>query len=424
MLKVGLRGNDVAEVQALLKQRGFDPGPVDGIFGTKTEQAVRRFQNARGLSADGIVGPLTYQALQATSAPSTYTVQPGDSLYLISSRFGISLGALMAANPGVSSYDLQIGQRLNIPAAGGDIVTTTINYTYDVLNWDIWSLKDRYPALGVGVAGQSVLGRNLYYLRLGSGPNQVFFNASHHSLEWITTVLLMKFTENFLKAYTAGTAIRGYRPRDIWNRSSIYIIPMVNPDGIELVLNGLRSGNPYDESLIRWNNGSTNFSRVWQANIRGVDLNHNYDASWQLSKQAEAAYGITGPGPTRYSGPYPESEPESRTVADFTRARDFRLVIAYHSQGEVIYWNYQNMAGAAARNIGERFSAVSGYALDETTGIASYAGYKDWFIERYRRPGYTVEVGSGTNPLPISQFPQIYNANEELLLLASVITAS
>lgn len=354
---------------------------------------------------------------------STYTVQPGDSLYAISNRFGITLGALMAANPDVDSHNLQIGRRLNIPV-GGDIVATNINYTYDVLNRDIWSMKNRYPALEVGVAGQSVLGKSLYYLRLGRGPNQVFFNASHHSLEWITTVLLMKFTENFLKAYAAGTDIRGYRPRDIWNRSSIYIIPMVNPDGIDLVLNGLHNDNPYYESLIRWNNGSMDFSRVWQANIRGVDLNHNYDASWQLSKQAEAIYGITGPGPTRYSGPSPESEPESRAVANFTRASDFRLVLAYHSQGEVIYWNYQNMAGAAALAIAERLADVSGYALDETTGIASYAGYKDWFIERYRRPGYTVEVGLGTNPLPISQFPRIYNNNEELLLLASIITAS
>jgi len=424
VLKIGLRGNDVAEVQALLKQRGFDPGPVDGIFGGKTEQAVKQFQSARGLAADGIVGPLTYRELQSVPpASSAYTVQAGDTFYLISTRLGIPLNALMAANPGVDSHNLQVGQRLNLPAAGADIVATNINYTYDVMNRDIWDLKARYPVLEVGVAGQSVLGRNLYYLRLGSGPNQVFFNASHHSLEWITTVLLMKFTENFLKAYTAGTAIRGYSPRNIWNRSSVYLMPMVNPDGIDLVLNGLRSDNPYYQSLIRWNKGSTDFSRVWQANNRGVDLNHNYDASWQLSKQAEAAYGITGPGPTRYSGPYPESEPESKTVADFTRAHDFRLVIAYHSQGEVIYWDYQNMAGALARNIAESFSAVSGYALDETTGIASYAGYKDWFIEKYRRPGYTVEVGRGTNPLPISQFPRIYEDNEELLLLASIITA-
>jgi g-D-glutamyl-meso-diaminopimelate peptidase len=173
--------------------------------------------------------------------------------------------------------------------------------------------------------------------------------------------------------------------------------------------------------LISWNNGSTDFSALWQANNRGVDLNHNYNAAWLLSKEAEPAYGITGPGPTRYSGTAPESEPESRTVADFTRAHNFRLVLAYHSQGQVIYWNFMGMAPPEAIVIGQQLSEASGYVLDQTTGIASYAGYKDWFIQEYRRPGYTVEVGLGRNPLPVSQFDQIYNDNLELLLLASVI---
>ena len=374
VLKIGLRGDDVAQMQTALNNLGYNPGPIDGIFGPRTQQAVIRFQRDRGLTPDGIVGILTYGAL------------------------GIDFTKTTA------------------------IVATNINYTYNVMEANIQELQRRYPFLEVGIAGQSILGRNLYYLKLGRGPNQVFYNASHHSLEWITTVLLMKFSENFLQAYVQNRSIRGYSIRKIWDMSSIYIMPMVNPDGINLVLNGLQRNNPFYEQLILWNRGSTDFSKTWQANNRGVDLNHNYDASWQLSKQAELAYGISGPGPTRYSGPYPESEPESKAVADFTRAHDFQLILAYHSQGEVIYWDYQGLAGPQAQEIAKQFSNVSGYALDQTTGIASYAGYKDWFIQTYRRPGFTIEVGRGTNPLPISQFPKIYNDNEELLLLASVIT--
>lgn len=234
-------------------------------------------------------------------------------------------------------------------------------------------------------------------------------------------MLLMKFIENFSKAYADRTSIMEYDVRNIWSQSTIYIIPMVNPDGVNLVIDGLQRDNPYYSRLIEWNDGSMDFSRVWQANIRGVDLNHNYDASWNLSKQAEARYGITGPGPTRYSGPYPESEPESKTVADFTRALNFRLVLAYHSQGEVIYWYYLNIIPLDAQRIAQLFSDVSGYTLSQTVGIVSYAGYKDWFIDKYRRPGFTIEVGKGTNPLPISQFNEIYNDNIEILLLAAVV---
>ncbi len=108
-------------------------------------------------------------------------------------------------------------------------------------------------------------------------------------------------------------------------------------------------------------------------------------------------------------------------MVDFTKSHNFRLVLAYHSQGEVIYWQYDGLTPPESRTIGNEFSRLSGYTLEETTGISSYSGYKDWFIQEYRRPGFTIEVGRGVNPLPISQFDTIYNDNEELLILASVI---
>jgi g-D-glutamyl-meso-diaminopimelate peptidase len=416
-----MRGTDVMEIQALLQKIGYNPGGIDGIFGPQTQQAVIAFQRDNGLTPDGIIGPNTYRMLEPMLLGyMRYSIQAGDTIYGLARRFYTTTARIVTANPGLNPYNLQIGQQIIVPF-GIDVVDTNIAYTYEIMERDIQGLRVRYPFLEVGVAGRSVLGKNLYYIKIGNGPNQVFYNGSHHALEWITTPLLMKFIENFSKAYVDERNIRGYDVRDIWDQSTIYIIPMVNPDGVNLVLNGLQPDNPYYNELIRWNNGSTDFSQVWQANIRGVDLNHNYNALWERSKEAEAQYGITGPGPTRYSGPYPESEPESKTVADFTRNHNFRLVLAYHSQGEVIYWNFENMAPPVARRIGELFTQVSGYLLDETYGIASYAGYKDWFIQEYRRPGYTIEVGRGRNPLPIQQFDQIYNDNEEMLLLASVV---
>ncbi len=420
-LRLGDRGTDVMEIQALLTKIGYDSGPIDGIFGSKTQQAVIEFQQENGLTPDGIIGGNTYGLLERfLLGYDTYIIQPGDTLYLIAQKYYTNLARLLAANPGIDPYNLQVGQMIIVPY-GIDVVDTNIDYTYDIMERDIQGLKVRYPFLDVGVAGKSVLGRNLYYIKLGNGPNQVFYNGAHHSLEWITAPLLMKFIENFSKAFVEGYNILGYDPRDIWNQSTIYIMPMVNPDGIDLVLNGLDKSNPYYDQLIKWNNGSTDFSKVWQANNRGVDLNHNYNAAWQESKDAEQALGIEGPGPTRFSGPYPESEPETQAVVEFTKKHNFRLVLAYHTQGEVIYWDFQNMAPPEARKIGELFEQVSGYTMEELTGIASYAGYKDWYIQDYRRPGYTIEAGKGKNPLPISQFDKIYDDNIELLLLASVV---
>lgn len=419
-LQMGSAGSDVMEIQSLLKKMGYYTGPIDGRFGPQTRRAVILFQRNHGLVPDGIIGPNTHRELERYLLGYTvYTIRPGDTFYTIAVRYGTRTAAVIAANPGVDPETLTVGQQIVVPY-GFPVVDTDTDYTYDVLQRDVAGLRARYPFLETGSIGNSVLGRELTYLRLGSGPNHVFYNASHHALEWITSPVLMKFAEDFLSAYTEGRALGGYNPREIWERSSIYLVPMVNPDGVDLVLNGLSADNPYAQDLVRWNNGSSDFSRVWQANIRGVDLNHNYNAAWELSKEAEAQLGITGPGPTRYSGPNPESEPETRAVVAFTQDHNFRLVLAYHSQGRVIYWNFMDMAPPEARTIGEELSRISGYTLDMATGIASYAGYKDWFIQQYRRPGYTIEVGQGRNPLPISQFDAIYAENLGMLLFAAI----
>ncbi|MGI6778922.1 MAG: M14 family metallopeptidase [Acetivibrionales bacterium] len=420
-LRIGSTGPNVKLIQSLLARIGYNPGPVDGIFGEQTRQAVIQFQRDNGLIPDGIVGPNTWNIFgRFLIGYDTYTIRPGDTLYNIAGRYYTSVNAIQTANPGINPLNLRIGQSIIVPY-GIDVVFTDIDYTYEIMERDIGGLRVRYPFLETGVAGQSVLGKNLYYIRIGRGPIEVFYNGAHHSLEWITAPLLMKFIENFSQAYSRGQSIGGYNLQDIFNRSSIYIIPMVNPDGVNLVLEGLKPDNPYYEQLLEWNDTGMPFSQVWNANIRGVDLNRNYPASWADAKAQEAELGIDGPGPTRFGGTAPLSEPESSTVVNFTRQHNFKLVIAYHTQGRVIYWLYKNIIPPRALEIARIFSNATGYAVSDTPYEAAYAGYKDWFIEEYFRPGYTFEVGIGRNPLPISQFDTIYRNNEEAMLLAPII---
>lgn len=420
-LRLGSQSPYVKLIQSLLSRIGCNPGAIDGIFGQQTQRAVIAFQRDNGLTQDGIVGPVTWNYFQSIlRGYDTYAIRPGDTLYRIAQRYYTTVNAILTANPGVNPLYLRVGQIITVPY-GIDVVFTDIDYTYDIMEMDIEGLEARYPFIETGVAGRSVLGRNLYYIRLGTGPVEVHYNGAHHALEWITTPLLMKFTENFCRAYASGYSIRGYNVRDIWNRSSIYIIPMVNPDGVNLVLEGLQTNNPFYQQLLQWNNTGLPFSQVWQANTRGTDLNRNYPASWEDAKAQEESLGIFGPGPTRFGGPSPLSEPETQVMVNFTRQHNFKLVIAYHTQGQVIYWLYKNMQIPRAQQIGETFARASGYVLSETPYEAAYAGYKDWFIEEFGRPGYTIEAGLGRNPLPISQFDSIYNNNEEIMLLAPII---
>ncbi len=302
-----------------------------------------------------------------------------------------------------------------------DIVQTDIDYTYDRMSDNLTALKMRYPFLDIFSIGESVLGRQLYCVRLGTGEREVSYNGVHHAIEWITAPLLMKFIENFCKAYEGSGMLRGYPVRDIYQDCSIDIIPMVNPDGVDLVLNGLSPENPYYNDILRWNTSGLPVSAVWKANIKGVDLNRNYPAEWELSKEFQEEIGIFGPHYAGYGGEAPLSEPESAALAAFTRERDFQLVLAFHTQGEVIYWKFLDIETPEMRAIAKLFSQVTGYTLEETPYASSYAGYKDWFIQDFLRPGFTIEVGLGINPIPITQFDTIYEQTEELMLLAPLV---
>ncbi len=130
---------------------------------------------------------------------------------------------------------------------------------------------------------------------------------------------------------------------------------------------------------------------------------------------------LLGPAPRDFVGFAPLTEPEAIAVYNFTLQYDFNLVIAFHSQGKVIYWQFQNYNPPNAYTIGTKFSKASGYLLDSTPYNSSFAGYKDWFIQNFNKPGYTIEVGLGANPLPISQFEQIYKDNLGILILGAIL---
>ena len=134
-------------------------------------------------------------------------------------------------------------------------------------------------------------------------------------------------------------------------------------------------------------------------------------------------YVIYSPGPTRFSGRCPESEPESHALARFTRQHNFNLTISFHSQGKVIYHGFLGKEPPKSLEIAKAFTKISPYIIDNTEGIASYGGFKDWFVYKFNRPGFTVEVGTGQNPLPRTQLQKVYAETLPILLGAMTVDA-
>ena len=300
------------------------------------------------------------------------------------------------------------------------IVPTNINYTWEIMKSTIEKLRKIYPFMCTDTIGKSIMGKDIYSVKLGYGERKVLINGAHHANEWITSVLLLKFIEKYCSAYEKNDCINNENIVKLWQQKSVCIVPMLNPDGVDLVNDAIDKDSFYYKNALKISKDFTDipFPSGWKANIEGCDLNLNYPAGWSKAKDIKYKLGFTKPAPKNYVGDAPLSCPESRALYNYSTFNSFALTLSYHTQGKVIYWKYLDYLPEHSERIAYELARVSGYKLDITPVESGFAGFKDWFISNYNLPGYTVEAGEGENPLDISQFDEIYNDNENLLIKA------
>ncbi len=260
------------------------------------------------------------------------------------------------------------------------------------------------------IIGHSVEGREIPVLRLGQGRCNILYLCSTHATETIAGAVLLRFAYDLLTAQE----ICAMDCSHALYKTRLHILPLLNPDGAEIALG--RINEAARARMVFFNDNSEDFTH-WQANARGVDLNHNFDAAFDQGKAMERELGIYGPSPTRYGGKTPFSEPETQALRRYILAENIDRLYAFHTQGEEIYYDGPDALGLA------RILAKScGYAVSKPEGIASCRGAKDWFCAAFNRPGFTVEMGKGQNPLPIGDAASIYRTCQEMLMFTTIIS--
>lgn len=275
--------------------------------------------------------------------------------------------------------------------------------TYQELVSKIVQLQDE--GLELFNAGKSVLGKNILATHVGdyTGP-QILIQGGIHAREYITSLLLVEMARNLFL-------------NDLVKGGGIYFVFLTDPDGAEIVLDGINSVNCdiTRQYLITANSGSEDFSQ-FKANINLVDLNTNFDANWGRGNQ-----NVFCPSTEDFVGFYPNSEREVKSLIDFTLQVKPLITISYHTKGNIIFYGFEGQSEQNLnrdREIGQSFSEATGYPLILTEN--STGGYKDWCIQKLTIPSYTFEVGDESLPHPISEenLPEIYQRNKDIPLLA------
>ncbi len=282
-----------------------------------------------------------------------------------------------------------------------------MSYDYEKMLSQCNQLVKKYRFIDMFSIGESVMEKKLICLKAGIGKKKLFINGAHHGLEYLTAAFILRFLNDFANAYQNNITLFGYDVGELYKKVSLYAVPMVNPDGVDIAVNGIDITNPYHRKLISMV-GIHSFNKVWQANANGVDINHNYDANWKVVKEY--------PCPTGYAGPYSESEPETKAIVDFVRSENFDMLIAFHSQGGEIYYDFDGSFAKESVDVVKRMSQVSGYRAAMAEGTAAFGGCKDWFIKEFGKAGFTVEIGHGKNPLPEEMLDKIYEENAKIVL--------
>jgi len=290
--------------------------------------------------------------------------------------------------------------------------------TYNIYESFVKELNEKYSSLKITTCGKSLLGKDIYAFVIGEGKKNVVYVGGTHGIEWLTSLLLLKFAENLAIAYENEELLSGFNIKDILENKKLIIIPELNPDGIEISLKGAAACGKYKAENYEVCKGDFSF---WSANARGVDINHNFNAEWYALREKEKEAGINSPAPSRFGGLFPESEPETAAITRLCRRIPVEMLITFHSQGEEIFYEYGNNTTEKALHIAKIFSALTDYTLVKNEGLYSSGGLKDWFIEEFKKPAFTVEIGKGKNPLPFESIEEIYEKLETMMVVGMIV---
>ena len=189
---------------------------------------------------------------------------------------------------------------------------------YKTLMNTLQIFSDRYPFVGITYMGTSVLGRGIPMVTMGAARGKcrsVLYVGTHHGMEHITSAVLLRFINDYCEAVDSVGRVYGVSIDNLFRCRTVHVIPQLNVDGADLQINGA-DGCILRDRLIAMNGGE-DFSR-WQANARGVDLNHNYDAALPNIRSLKRSLVLMADVPHASAAKLPKASPRQHRLQHFS----------------------------------------------------------------------------------------------------------
>lgn len=384
-------------------------------------QSREEFQKKNGLRQSGAWDLPTCQALWSwMTGYVNHRISGGETLYQVAQRYGTQVRDIVAANRILKDRPLLPGQLLQVP------LDCPVVWEEDFFGSEIQSvwldgLQARCPWLESEVLARTHGGRPMTALRLGRGKRKVLLTAAHHANEYITAILLWKLLESYCNAINQGGSLFGFSAQALFRGVTLYMVPLADPDGVDLVTGEvLPCSQEYRHAVdLSRHQPQVPFPQGWKANLQGVDLNLNYPAQWEQVRSVKGDKGIAQPGPRDFPGHVPLDQPETKALADLARRIRPDTMAAWHTQGGEIYG--KDCRGRYPdEDLARRLACASGYVLADVPEGSRGGGFRDWFLQEFAKPAFTIEAGRGENPLPMTDLPQLL---EESLPIFALLLA-
>jgi len=269
-------------------------------------------------------------------------------------------------------------------------------------------IKNGFDFVRCTSLGRSWCKRNIYALSVGEGESCVLFLSDFSDTSGMSSEILLSFFERLCIAYKNDLKLSAIKIRSILRDQRIVVVPVTNPDGLEISRSNGENARCYSGLVTRAADGKY---EKWASNARGVEIGRNFPYRFSDAESIAKKPSVCG-----YKGPAEASEPETKAVVALCRTLTPKYAVTLSCSGEYISCQSPKRASDCAM-MTQVFKSVSELPVKRVKSHETYGSFGGWFCRSFSAPSFNFSVSERN----ASSFKDLYSRCEELLILSAIM---